>query len=238
VFLGAFTLAGALGLAGVATLVVAVLVFAQQEPPRLPPGVRGEFDIPYAGTDNPRQRLDLVLPERAATNGPLPVIVLIHGGGWQNGDKRSGAPQAVPLVRTGRYAAVSIGYRLSGEATWPAQIHDCKAAIRWIRANVEKCNLDHERIGVVKNIQPEGLCRGILETAPLPCENGGSDDKVFREEPSLASDLSGTRPAFKPSRCGNGVAAGADSSRCRRPRQKTDGGRPADRCNGLSHWLL
>jgi acetyl esterase/lipase len=54
----------------------------------------------------------------------------------------------VPLVASGDYAGVSVGYRLSNEATWPAQIHDCKAAIRWIRAHAKKYNLDPERIGV------------------------------------------------------------------------------------------
>lgn len=147
--LAALALAGVVGLAGVATLTTVVLVFAQQGPPRLPDGVRGEFDIPYAGTDNPRQTLDLLLPEKPATDQPLPVVVLIHGGGWQNGDKRSGTVQGASLVRTGHYAAVSLGYRLTGEARWPAQIHDCKAAIRWIRAQAGRYNLDPQRIGVI-----------------------------------------------------------------------------------------
>ncbi len=53
-----------------------------------------------------------------------------------------------PLVESGDYVGVSVGYRLSGESIWPAQIHDCKAAIRWLRANAKKYNLDPEKIGV------------------------------------------------------------------------------------------
>ena len=53
-----------------------------------------------------------------------------------------------PLVESGEYIGVSVGYRLSGEAIWPAQIFDCKAAIRWLRANAKKYNLDPDRIGV------------------------------------------------------------------------------------------
>lgn len=107
-----------------------------------------ELDIPYAATDNPRQRLDLMLPKQRSGDELLPVIVFIHGGGWQNGDKRGGLGRLAPLVTGGEYAGVSVGYRLTDEASWPAQIHDCKAAIRWIRANAKKYRLDPDRIGV------------------------------------------------------------------------------------------
>lgn len=115
--------------------------------PKLPAHVRGEFDIPYAGTDNPRQRLDLYLPEKAADGKGLPLIVYVHGGGWLGGDKRAGG-MLLPLVQSGEYAVASVGYRLSSEAIWPAQIHDCKAAIRWLRANAAKYGIDADRIGV------------------------------------------------------------------------------------------
>ncbi|QDU62093.1 Carboxylesterase NlhH [Planctomycetes bacterium Pan216] len=106
-------------------------------------------DLPYAGTENPRQRLDLLLPKTPKSDKPLPVVVFIHGGGWQNGDKRSGVARVAPIVATGSYAGASVGYRLTDEASWPSQIHDCKAAIRWIKANAEKYHLDPERIGVI-----------------------------------------------------------------------------------------
>ena len=104
-------------------------------------------DVPYAGTDNRRQRLDIYLPKKPRSK-KLPVVVFIHGGGWQAGDKTIGATALVPLVRTGDYAGVSVGYRLTDEASWPAQIYDCKAAIRWVRANAEKYGFDPDRIGV------------------------------------------------------------------------------------------
>lgn len=120
----------------------------QGQPQRTPEGVKAELDIHYAATDNPRQRLDLYLPKSPNSDKPLPVVVFIHGGGWQNGDKRGGIGTVGQLVETGEYAGVSVGYRLSGEAIWPAQIHDCKAAIRWLKANAKKYNLDPDRIGV------------------------------------------------------------------------------------------
>lgn len=107
------------------------------------------LNLAYAGTDNPRQRLDLYLPTKRDRR-LLPVVVFIHGGGWQVGGKGSGRQQtAVEYASTGLYAAASVGYRLTDEARWPAQIHDCKAAIRWLRANAAKQGLDPERIGVM-----------------------------------------------------------------------------------------
>ncbi len=106
-----------------------------------------ELDVPYAADDNPRHRLDIYVPKDRKAD-KLPGIVFVHGGGWMQGDKAEGAGRLMPFVRTGEYIGISIGYRLSGEATWPAPIHDCKAAIRWVRANADKHGIDPDRIGV------------------------------------------------------------------------------------------
>jgi len=105
-------------------------------------------DVAYADTENPKQRLDIYLPEGVKDDARLPVVVFIHGGGWRNGDKASGRARLVPFLATGNYACVSIGYRLTGEAIWPSQLHDCKAAIRFLRANADKYHLDADRIGI------------------------------------------------------------------------------------------
>ena len=107
-----------------------------------------KFDVPYAGTDNPRQTLNLYLPT-AKSEKPRPVIVFIHGGGWRAGNKSGGRRWLTPYLRSGRYAGVSVGYRLTDEAHWPSQIHDCKAAIRWIRAHASEYNLDPNKIGIM-----------------------------------------------------------------------------------------
>lgn len=104
-------------------------------------------DLNYAGGNNPRQTLDLYLP--AGRAAPLPVVVFLHGGGWQGGSKAAGRSWLQPLVASGKYAGASIGYRLSGEAQWPAPIHDAKAAIRWLRAHARENGLDPNHIGVV-----------------------------------------------------------------------------------------
>lgn len=117
--------------------------------PRIPDGIEAELDIPYAETEHPRQRLDLLLPKNRADDKPLPVVVAIHGGAWMGGDRRQVLPRLFPYVASGKYAGVSVGYRLSQDAIWPAQSYDCKAAIRWIRGNAKKYNLDADKIGVI-----------------------------------------------------------------------------------------
>ena len=110
---------------------------------RLPPGVRAERDLEY-GPHGDGNKLDLYLPEKA--DAPLPLVIFIHGGGWQAGSKDDGAP-GLGLLGKG-YALASINYRLSQEAKFPAQIEDCKAAVRFLRANAKKYNLDPDHIGV------------------------------------------------------------------------------------------
>ena len=122
---------------------------ANRPAPRLPDSIRLVPDLPYAGNDNPRQRLDLLLPRTDPGAPPRPLVVFVHGGGWRNGDKQSGQVRVARFVVTGKYIGATIGYRLSNEATWPAQVHDCKAAIRWLRANAEKYGIDKERIAVM-----------------------------------------------------------------------------------------
>jgi acetyl esterase/lipase len=103
------------------------------------------LDIPYA-TLSEAQKLDIYLPDKISE--PLPVIVSIHGGAFMMGDKRDG--QVKPMIEGIKrgYAVISINYRMSGEAIFPANINDVKAAIRWIRANANKHHLNPDKIAV------------------------------------------------------------------------------------------
>jgi acetyl esterase/lipase len=112
---------------------------------RVPAGVKAFRDLAYVTDGHARQKLDLYVPEKA--NGPLPVIVWIHGGGWAAGSKDGCPPLNADYTRHG-YAVASIGYRLSSDAIFPAQIEDCKAAIRWLRAHAKDYNLDPDHIAV------------------------------------------------------------------------------------------
>lgn len=103
------------------------------------------LDIAYA-TASHAQQLDIYLPDEG--DGPFPVIINIHGGGWIGGDKSFAQVSSMLEGLKQGYSVVAINYRLSGEAIWPAQINDCKAAIRWVRANADKYKLDPGRIAV------------------------------------------------------------------------------------------
>jgi len=100
-------------------------------------------DISYAA-NSPTQKLDIYIPQG---EGPFPVIVAIHGGAWLEGNRTSEVSIYLHGLKRG-YAVVSMDYRLSSEAKFPQQIFDVKAAIRWVRANGEKYNLNAGKIAV------------------------------------------------------------------------------------------
>jgi len=112
---------------------------------RVPDGVQAHRDLAYVANGHARQKLDLYIPEKSSE--PLPLIIWIHGGGWAAGSKDQCQPLRNGYAERG-YAVASIGYRLSGDAIFPAQIEDCKAAIRWLRAHAKQYNLNPDRFGV------------------------------------------------------------------------------------------
>jgi acetyl esterase/lipase len=102
-------------------------------------------DIPYASA-SPTQKLDLYLP---SGEGPWPVVVFLHGGGFVFGTKAEPTVDAIrgTLLASG-YALASVDYRLTGEAQFPAQLQDVKAAIRWLRANASRFRLQPDAVAV------------------------------------------------------------------------------------------
>lgn len=122
------------------------LVFPALAQCQAPAGYQVVRDLDYVGAGNPRQMLDLYLPETKAAQ-PRPLVVFIHGGGWENGSKDQ-AGILLSLIKDKPYAGASINYRLTNEAIWPAQIHDCKAAIRALRAHAAENQIDPDRIAV------------------------------------------------------------------------------------------
>src|SRR5262245_44043518 len=107
----------------------------QPKGPAVPEGARRIANLEYAKVGDKNLLLDLYLPEK--DEGPMPVIVGIYGGAWLAGRKEQA--QGIRLAGRG-YAVATFNYRLSGEATFPAQIEDCKAVVRWLRASAKKYN--------------------------------------------------------------------------------------------------
>lgn len=104
--------------------------------------VRTRENVPYATTHD-AQRLDLYLPDSGS--GPFPLVIWVHGGGWQGGTRLLGANAFQRSLTRRGYAVATVEYRLSSDATWPAQIEDVKAAVRLLRANATEYRLDEQR---------------------------------------------------------------------------------------------
>lgn len=127
-----------------------------------PAGVRIIANLGYAEESGPQQKLDLYLPFPMPAK-PLPVIVYLHGGGWQKGSKADGRRLAFRLVAEG-YAVACVDYRLSSEAQFPAQISDCRTAVRWLRDHATRYRLDSSHFGVV-GVSAGGYLAALLGTA-------------------------------------------------------------------------
>jgi acetyl esterase/lipase len=150
-----FTLAGAL-LALTATLATA------QAPPKKPPTVV-ERDVAYGKGGDQELKLNLARPKDGA--GPFPAVVCVHGGGWRAGNRKDLDKLIEALAERG-FVAATVSYRLAPASKFPAQIEDCKASVRWLRANAKKYKVDPDRIGAV------GFSAGGHLVCLLGCADG------------------------------------------------------------------
>ncbi len=108
-------------------------------------GIEVLENVVYGTVDGKDLHVDIARP-KVTPEKLMPAVLLIHGGGWAGGTHKGYLP--MNLAQNGYFLA-TVEYRLSGEAPWPAQIEDCKLAIRWLRANAEKYHVDPQRIGVM-----------------------------------------------------------------------------------------
>ncbi len=99
-------------------------------------------DVAYASASN-TQKLDIYLP--ATGDGPFPVVIWIHGGAFKMGSKAN--PQSQTTLNNNGFAVVSINYRLSGEAKWPAQLEDLKSVVKFLRTNASTYKINPDKIG-------------------------------------------------------------------------------------------
>jgi acetyl esterase/lipase len=177
-----------------------------------PAQVKALRDIAYVTNGHALQKLDLYAPEKP--DGPLPLIIWIHGGGWSAGSKADCPPLRQGFTERG-YAVASLDYRLSSDAIFPAQIEDCKAAIRWLRTHAKEYNLDPDRFGAwgssagghltalvgasggVKDFD-EGAQSGVSSRVQAVCDFYGPTDLLQMDAHALPSARMKHDPASSP----------------------------------------
>ena len=140
-------------------------------PAKLPGRVTVTENVVF-GTGGDRElRCDVFTPPDDARGRT--AILLVHGGGWMQGDRTQLKGYGVQLARYG-YLCVAAEYRLSQEAIWPAQIHDVNAALRWMRANAASLGIDPEKICVSGNSAGGHLALMVAAREPAFAGDGGN----------------------------------------------------------------
>ncbi|QDU27513.1 Carboxylesterase NlhH [Anatilimnocola aggregata] len=160
-----------------------------QAPPRLPTEIEVVRDIEFGQGGGRALKLHLVRPKELPTE-PMPAIVYIHGGGWTGGNRDGGLGHASQWARRGILGA-SIEYRLSGEAKFPAQIEDCKCAIRFLRAKAKEYHLDPDRIAVCGHSAGGHLSALVGTSAHLPELEGKGGWPEFSSKVRAVCAISG-----------------------------------------------
>lgn len=162
----------------------------------LPEGITLVRELRYREGDSNVWRLDLAMPSEK-TDEPRPAIVIIHGGGWLEGDKSSFSTvknrppgNIIDFAKLG-FVAVTINYRLSKEAPFPAGLHDCKCAVRWLRAHAGDYHVDPNRIGAWGNSAGGHLALMLAMTAAQADLEGDGPWREFSSQVQAAASDSG-----------------------------------------------
>jgi len=114
--------------------------------PHLPAGVSRFLDVPYIQDGGEEHQIDIYVP---SGTGPFPLVLMIHGGGWDAGDKATAGIDMAMKITPAGIAVASVNYRFLREAPFPAQIEDCLTALNWLRDHAAQYKINPDKIGVV-----------------------------------------------------------------------------------------
>ena len=153
----------------------------------LPGGVVVEKDIEYGNANGHSLQLDLYRP--ANLTRPVPTLLFIHGGGWKSGKRQDYHLYTAAYAKKG-YVVATASYRLTGQSPYPAAVQDCKCAVRWLRANAKKYNIDPNKIAVVGG-SAGGHLAMMLGYSDNPSLEGNSGQKNFSSRVSAVVNLYG-----------------------------------------------
>lgn len=157
--------------------------------PKLPEGVNVKMNLVYTSYGDRRLHLDLFSPAKKSKK-PYPTVILIHGGGWRSGDRSMEVPMAQFLASHG-YVTATVEYRLSMEALYPAAVYDLKSAVRWLRANSSKFNLDSKKIAVYGCSSGGQLAALLGTTNGIKKFEGNGGNLKFSSDVQAVIDIDG-----------------------------------------------
>ena len=166
----------------------------------LPAGVKARPNIVYAKDGDRELHLDMFGPARKSTRG-YPGVLLIHGGGWRSGNRQMEWPMAQHLAAKG-YVTATVEYRLSVEALYPTGIYDLKAAIRWLRANASKYDVDPNKIAVYGCSAGGELAAFLGTTGEMKKFEGALGHEQFSSRVQAVVDIDGILDFTDPAESG------------------------------------
>lgn len=133
-----------------------------------PDGVTIERDVTYLPADR-KEKLDLYLPAKRDAKLRLPAVVIIHGGGWTGGDKAQAREFKIgTTLALAGYVCASVEYKKDGNDRWPTNLKDCKNAVRFLRANAAKYQVDERNVGVLGGSAGGHLALLVAYTTGVP----------------------------------------------------------------------
>lgn len=161
---------------------------------KVPPDVEFQKGLVYAKYGTREMQVDLFKPKR---KGKFPAVIIVHGGAWITGHYTMENPLAIALAQRG-YVAITVEHRLSNEKKYPAQIHDLKASVRWLRANAKKFGIDEKRIGAVGASSGGHLVAFLGVTNNMPKFEGDGGSGNFSSRVQSVVDIDGTATFIDP----------------------------------------
>ena len=168
---------------------------------KLPKSIKKKGNVIYKTIGDRKLAVD-VFYTKGKANQARPAVLLIHGGGWKSGDKNQNYDQAIKLAENG-YVAITVEYRLSLEAKYPAAVLDVKSAVQWIRINAKKYQINPNKIAVM-GFSAGGQLAALLGTTNN--QAGFKDKFLVSDEVQAVINVDGIL-AFKHPESEEGVSA-------------------------------
>ena len=161
---------------------------------KVPENVEFQKGLVYARYGEREMHVDLFRPKR---KGKFPALIIVHGGAWITGHHTMENPLAIALAKLG-YVTLTVEHRLSNEKKYPAQIHDLKASVRWLRANAKKFGIDEKRIGAVGGSSGGHLVALLGATNETPKYEGNGGNQNFSSRVQSVVNIDGTATFIDP----------------------------------------